>query len=221
MAHPRPDRKVIQLTQYPALGELMKVPRGYQLKDRTSFTAPDLHGGGVLMHVCRACGKTAAEHIGPQQLCPAEFSLVNEKPEESKLVILDHDYTRDELILLIGNAYAEIVQIIKQFGEAHQAAHFAYDVAETLFKAAMTIKGHNDWEPAKWKDVGGTAITRMKQATDVLRTIAYDTNRNPEQLRFIARQYIEGFVQGKALVNENEPSRDSQRPTGNEGNVGV
>jgi hypothetical protein len=175
----------------PNLAELLQIPRGYRLKHGATLEAP-------------------------------AFVLVNESldgPIKPSEVQLKKDYSRDELIALIGKAYREFTDLVKELDEvkvsATRCAEEAASAKVALLNTHRLITGLKEPEKGVTLDIEFARNIRH-QAFDVLRSIAYGHSLTAEQMRDRALKMVEHAEKKGAhlLVNETLPDVQADTATG-------
>lgn len=213
MTHP-PDDKSPRTEKRTNIADLLQVARGYEMLPRTRYEsqAPNF---GLCIHCANQFsahdheGKVwepgmAADEVQPP-LCPPKFALVNEKLKQghSLHVILAKDYTRDDLIMLIGSAYPEFVSLVKEITIAKAQVEEAQNTCRVLYES-ITKKKVADATEGWEKEIGDTA-SALHQSFDVLRTIVHNTP--PEKAKEVAEKWLKRIEDQMAerkqiLVNE-------------------
>lgn len=141
------------------------------------------------------------------RLMAHEFVLVDES---------QHDNTRDELILLIGDAYPEFVSLAKELHTVKADYVAACDVVRAMHQAILGGKAAQT-ESNPVEDAGNLR-SRFMQGIDVFKSLIA-TNRTPEQIQFIIVRYLDSCRRVGSLpetpenvtplVNENEQGAPS------------
>lgn len=132
------------------------------MKPRTSFVSSDTR-----FHICFNCCNPDSSHTQDgERYCPVEFTLVNENPGKGQ-VVLEKDYTRDDLIAMIGKAYLEFVDLVKEMQSAKATADAASAACLELNEAITGDKATGE----KWMDVAKNHIGFLKQCENVLKNL--------------------------------------------------
>jgi hypothetical protein len=192
----------------PAIADLLHVPKSYKMDERHEFL-PNDH----MMARCVHCGKLSSDHgaLFPadegKQMCPPEFDLVNESGEtvllpEAVYVESKPGHTRDQLIAMIGKAYPEFVDLVKELELAKAEREEAKRAALRLY---MLITRTEDISPDGIESCDAI-IGRLRQCYDVIKNIALYVVDGMRAIEIATKHYqrISPVVEGAVLVNEKD-----------------
>lgn len=151
-------------------------------------------------------------HLADMLMLPKKFTPSRDIDGKMGFMAVDpkDDPTKDEIIMIIGKAYPELVSFVKEIDQLKQDYAGAVSTVHEMHKAAMG----KEINPVKGlvEDVESLRL-RYKKALDVLRNIAYSlTHANADQLRFNASKFIEDNERLEVLGNENNQPPSSGGP---------